>query len=168
MLYHFSSLIYYSTLTGFIFNNNSAVNYNLLSTVFSTIVIYLLFVFSNLAIASFLDGKGNLKQIMALTSYSMVPFLLSSLINVGLSNILAVDEGIFITIVSAVGILWSFLLLIMGSIQLHEYSFGKTIFTLLLTVVAMIIFMVLGVLLFTLIQQMLTFISSVYYELSLR
>ena len=153
---------------GFIFNSNRPINYSLASTLFGTLLIYVLFVVSNLAIASFLDGKGNIKQIAAMTSYSLIPFLSALLINIGLSNILALDEEIFMSIILTLGGLWSLILLVVGSAEVHEYSVGKTVLSLILTVLAMLIFVVLGVLLFSLVKELISFVKSVMYELSLR
>lgn len=153
---------------GFIFNSNRPINYSLASTLFGTLLIYVLFVVSNLAIASFLDGKGNIKQIAAMTSYSLIPFLSALLINIGLSNILALDEEIFMSIILTLGGLWSLILLVVGSVEVHEYSVGKTVLSLILTVLAMLIFVVLGVLLFSLVKELISFVKSVMYELSLR
>lgn len=154
--------------TGFIFNANKPVNYSLFSTFVGTLLIYILFVVSNLAIASFMDGKGTLKHILALTSYSMIPFLTVTLVNIGLSNILLLDEQVLMNILTIIGTLWSILLLIVGSIQIHEYSFGKTLLSLVLTAVGMLVMAVLGVLLFSLVQELLSFLRAVIYELSLR
>lgn len=154
--------------TGFIFNANKPINYSLFSTFVGTLLIYILFVVSNLAIASFMDGKGTLKHILALTSYSMIPFLTVTLINIGISNILLLDEQVLMSILTVIGTLWSLLLLIIGSIQIHEYSFGKTLLSLILTVVGMLVMSVLGILLFSLVQELLSFLKAVIYELSLR
>ncbi len=154
--------------TGFIFNANKPINYNLFATLLGTVLIYLLFIFSNLAISSFLDGKGNLKEIASLTSYSMIPFLFVTLLNIGLSNILLLDEKVFMNILLVVAVGWSLLLLIVGSMQIHEYSFGKTIVSLLLSILTMVVFAVLGLLFFSLFQELLDFIKAVFYEISLR
>ena len=154
--------------TGFIFNENKPVNYSLFSTLVGTLLIYILFVVSNLAIASFLDGKGTFRHILAMTSYSMIPFLTAVLINIGLSNILALDEKVFMSIILFIGALWSLMLIIVGSIQVHEYSFSKALISLLLTVVGMLILAVIGVLLFSLVQELFNFLKAVVYELSLR
>lgn len=155
-------------VTGFIFNLNRPINYNLFSTLFGTVILYFLFVFATLAISSFLEGKGNLKQTMALTSYSMTPMLFAMLVNVALSNILSIDEEVFMSILLAVGCVWSLLILIVGTVQVQEYSFGKTIVSFLLTIVAMFIFAVLGILIFSLSQEVINFFRSVFYELSIR
>ena len=72
------------------------------------------------------------------------------------------------SILTVIGTLWSLLLLIIGSIQIHEYSFGKTLLSLILTVVGMLVMSVLGILLFSLVQELLSFLKAVIYELSLR
>lgn len=154
--------------TGFIFNTNKPVDYDLIATIGGTILIFVLFIIGNLAIASFLDGKGKLKHIIAVTAYAMIPMLASMLINIVLSNMLSLDEQIFMGIISAVGYVWSGLVLIMGMITIHEYGFVKTLASLVLTVFAMIVFAVLVVLLLTLLGEAYTFIKTVIYEISLR
>ena len=103
-----------------------------------------------------------------MTSYSLIPFLSALLINIGLSNILALDEEIFMSIILTLGVLWSLILLVVGSVEVHEYSLGKTVLSLILTVLAMLIFVVLGILLFSLVKELISFVKSVMYELSLR
>ena len=74
----------------------------------------------------------------------------------------------FMSIMLVVGAVWSVILIIVGSVQIHEYTFGKTILTLFLTIVAMLIFAVLVLLLFTLVQELVSFFKTAIYELSLR
>jgi ABC-type Na+ efflux pump permease subunit len=50
----------------------------------------------------------------------------------------------------------------------HQFSFGKTLALILLTLVAMILVLFLLVLLLTLFQQVLIFIFTIYTELSYR
>lgn len=154
--------------TGFMFNSNKPVDYDLIATISGTIVLFVLFIIGNVAIATFLDGKGKLKHIVAVTAYAMIPMLVSMLINVGLSNVLSLDEEIFMGIISVVGYLWSALVLIIGMMTIHEYGFVKTLISLVLTVFAMVVFAVLVVLLFTLLGEAYTFIKTVIYEISLR
>lgn len=154
--------------TGFIFNSNKPVDYDLVATIGGTILIFVLFIIGNLAIASFLDGKGKLKHIIAVTAYAMIPMLVSMLVNIALSNMLSLDEQIFMSIISVVGYVWSGLVLIMGMITIHEYGFIKTLVSLVLTVFAMVVFAVLVVLLLTLLGEAYTFIETVIYEISLR
>ena len=154
--------------TGFIFNENKAINYNILSTLTMTVLIYVLFVVSNLAISTFMDGKGKFPYILSVTAYAMIPMLIASLVNVGLSNVLSLDEEVFMTIIMVVGYLWSGFVLLIGMIEIHEYSVTKTVLSLVFTVVAMIIFAVIGLLLIMLMQQITSFIGDIIYEAGLR
>jgi hypothetical protein len=59
-------------------------------------------------------------------------------------------------------------MLFMGILNIHQYGLGKTIGSLILTVVSMSVLMFVGLLFFDLIQQFISFIASIYEELSLR
>lgn len=153
---------------GFAFNPNKPVNYDLLSSLAVTVLLFALFVLATWAINTFLDGKGRLNEIIAVTAYSITPYLASILINVLLSNILTLQESAFLTIVSTIGLVWSGIVLIMGMYTVQEYSFTKTIVSLVLSVVGMIIITLVIMLFFSLMQQSISYLYSIYYELKLR
>lgn len=52
--------------------------------------------------------------------------------------------------------------------SIHQYSFGRTVLSLLLTLFGMAVIVFLIVLLYTLMQQTLSFFQSIYMEVSLR
>lgn len=154
--------------TGFAFNPNKAVNYDLLSSLAVTVLLFALFVFATWAINTFLDGKGKLDEIVAVTAYSLTPYLTSILINILLSNILTLQESAFLSIFTAIGLVWSGLVLIMGMYTVQEYSFTKTIVSLVLSVIGMIIITLVIMLFFSLMQQSISYLYSIFYELKLR
>lgn len=154
--------------TGFAFNPNKAVNYDLLSSLAVTVLLFALFVFATWAINTFLDGKGKLDEIVAVTAYSLTPYLASILINVLLSNILTLQESAFLSIFTAIGVVWSGLVLVMGMYAVQEYSFTKTIVSLVLSIVGMIIITLVIMLFFSLMQQSVSYLYSIFYELKLR
>ena len=67
-----------------------------------------------------------------------------------------------------VGAAWTVVLFISAMKAVHQFSFGKTLALILLTLVAMILVLFLLVLLLTLFQQVLIFIFTIYTELSYR
>ncbi len=154
--------------TGFAFNPNKAVNYDLLSSLAVTVLLFAIFVFATWAINTFLDGKGKLNEIVAVTAYSLTPYLASILINVLLSNILTLQESAFLSIFTAIGLVWSGFVLILGMYTVQEYSFTKTIISLVLSVIGMIIITLVVMLFFSLMQQSISYLYSIYYELKLR
>ncbi len=154
--------------TGFAFNTNKAVNYSLLSSLAVTVLLFVLFVVSTWAINTFLDGKGKLKEIIAVTAYSITPYLSAVFINVLLSNVLTIQESAFLSIVSTIGFVWSALVLLMGMYTIQEYSFTKTVVSVMLSVLGMIIITLVIMLFFSLMQQSVSFIYSIFYEVKLR
>ena len=50
----------------------------------------------------------------------------------------------------------------------HQYTFGKTILTAILIIVAMAVIVFLGLLFFNLISQLIGFVVELYWEISLR
>lgn len=154
--------------TGFSFNENRAMDYNVWINLMQTLGVFLLFVIANWAVSTLIDGKGTMSEIIATTSYALIPYIVSIYINLGLSNILCQTESVFIGMVSTIGLLWSALILICGMYSIHQYTFLKTLLALVLTVVGMLIIVFLLILFFGLLQQCWTFIVSFVKEAELR
>lgn len=154
--------------TGFIFNRNQAADYNTFMVILQTVGMFALFVIANWAVCTLFDGKGSLKEIISVTAYALLPFILTKFICVILSNILLENEGAFITVVGALGIIWSLIILILGLMTVHQYSFSKTLLFMAVTVFGMAVILFLIVLFFTLMQQTYSFVSSVIQEAMLK
>ena len=70
--------------------------------------------------------------------------------------------------IEIIGTGWTLILLFSAIKSVHQYSFGKTVFAIILTICAMLIMLVLLVLFMSLIQQIFIFASTIYTELSYR
>lgn len=154
--------------TGFPFNTNRPENYRLIYTVLQTVGIFLLFVIANYAICTLLEGKGRFKEIFCAVAYCLLPMLVCKAIAIVMSQFMAENEGTFIQIVVWVGILWTGVLLFMAMSTIHQYSFGKTVASILLTVFGMCVILFLIILFYSLISQLVTFLQSLVTEVSLR
>ena len=154
--------------TGFAFNNNRPIDYDFFANVISTIGLYVLFVIANWAVCTLLNGKGRMKEILCVVAYALTPILITTLINVILSNTLTLDEQSFISIINIVGLLWAGIVLLLGLYTIHQYSFGGTLGSTLLTILGMAIIALLVILFFTLLQQCYAFVLSIISELKLR
>lgn len=153
---------------GFCFNSNRASDFSLWSIIVRTAVIFLVFVVSNWCIATFMDGKGKFKDIFCVTAYSLTPYIAISLLYVLLSNVLAMPENVFLWIVTAIALIWSFSILLAGLITIHQYSFSKLLLSLLLTVIGMGICLFFMILIINMAQMVVGLVSSVMSELALR
>ncbi len=142
--------------------------FNIVPYFFRSFILFLTFVVANWAMCTLFDGEGSMKNIFIDTAYSLIPFVASGLIATVLSHIFVEDEYIFISAIEIIGTAWTVVLFLSGMKAVHQFSFGKTLALLLLTVVAMIAILFLLILLLTLFQQVLIFIFSIYTELSYR
>ncbi|MBQ1950590.1 MAG: YIP1 family protein [Clostridia bacterium] len=154
--------------TGFIFNDKRTQDFSLFITAAASIGLYFLFVIANWAICTLIEGKGTLPEIMTMTSYALLPYLVSSLLVTICSNFFCLDEGSFMTIITYIGLVWTGLILFVGLMTIHEYSAGKTVVCILLTVFGMAVILFLIILFYTLITQTVSFAISVVQEVSLR
>ena len=150
--------------TGYIFNMNRLVDYSLLIMLIKTIGIALLFVIANWAVCTLFNGNGNLKEIASVTTYSLVPLECALVINVLLSNFLAMSEGAIMNIILIVAIAWSALLLLCGLSCIHEYSMTQTVISVIASALGMAVIVFLLIMFFSLLQQTGSFIYSIILE----
>ena len=115
-----------------------------------------------------MDGKGRIKEIWFFTSIGLIPYIAGSLLEVILSCVLTVDEGVFLTWIGTVTVIYS-IFVVMASLKgLHSYSFGKIIASILMTLVLLFVLLFVGIILFSLFQQITSFFSTLWYEVLLR
>ncbi len=129
---------------------------------------YLLLCVSNWSITCLMNGEGRLKDIAISVGYGTVPMSFVLFLSTIVSQFIADDEQAFYGLLIAVGIAYGVLMILMGIMQSHNYTLGKTLLTLFLTVVAMLIIIFLLLLLSNLLGMVFNFFRSVYTELIFR
>ena len=155
--------------TGFSFNPNRASDFNILITLVQAFGVVIVWVLANWAVCTLakMEGKGRMKDIWCMTVYSLLPFIISLLVALILSNCLTLEEEAFLILVRQAGIWWSAALLLCGLSRIHQYSFPKTLLCVLLTVIGMAIIVFLLVMFFGLMQQLVSFAESIISEIRL-
>lgn len=153
--------------TGFSFNQNRPSDFNALITFLQAFGVICVWVVSNWAVCTLMEGKGRLIDIFGVSVYALIPFLVSILVGMALSNILTVQEAAFLTFVKQAGILWTAVLIIAGLGRIHEYSLKKTIFSIFLTIIGIAVIVFLLILFFGLMRQLYSFVQSIYSELQM-
>ena len=129
---------------------------------------FLLICVSNWSITCLLNGEGRLKDIAIAIGYSTVPISIVFIIATAFSYAVADNEQALYTLFLAVGIVYGLIIMLIGIMQVHNYTLGKTLLTLLLTFAAMLIIVFLILLLSNLIGLVVNFIRSVYTEIIFR
>ncbi|MBQ9894148.1 MAG: hypothetical protein IJM38_02015 [Ruminococcus sp.] len=155
-------------LFGFQFGVVHDKTFSIIPYLVQSVVIFAAWVIGNWAVCTLLDGEGTMKNICIYSAYSLIPYIAEVFITVLMSHILIQDEFVFIQAVRIIGVGWTVILLFSAIRSVHQYSFGKTVFAIVLTIAAMLIMLFLLVLFMSLVQQVWIFVSTIYTELTYR
>ncbi len=154
-----------TTMGGFAFTYFDPSSYNALLILAKTAGLVILWTVTNWAVCTLFSGKGKIKEIFTVISYSLIPSLLGSLIYIICSNILVPDEAAFLSVLTVICTGYTLILLTAGSIIVHDYGVMKFIGTTLLTLFgcAIVIFLLIAVA--VLLQQLGGFVGTIYTEI---
>jgi hypothetical protein len=121
--------------SGFIFNTTDIRNANAWYALAQTFGLVILFTLANWAVCTLMEGKGKLKDIYIVTCYSLIPMIIQAIGYDVLSNVLTLSEANILSILNYACLVFTLVYIVMGLINIHEYSFGKFIFTTVVTAV---------------------------------
>lgn len=152
----------------FVVNETDPRSVNSLTELAGVLVLFLLVCVGNWSITCLMDGEGRFKDIIIAVGYGITPAAVGYVLATLLSRVIADNEQAFYGLVIAIGIAYAVILVLMGIMQVHNYTLGKTLITLFLTFVAVLIIIFLALLLFNLVSQVITFFKSIYLELIFR
>lgn len=155
-------------MTGYILNMNIIKELNIFTEISMVVVPFLLWCISNWSITTLMDGEGSFQDIFITTAYALVPIIILNIPMLIISNIITIEEAPFYTLLDSFSIIWFVFILVIGIMTIHQFSFSKTLGTILIAVIGMLIIVCLAMLFFALIQQIVNFIWLVYNEVSLR
>ena len=155
-------------LAGFVVNYIDPRSVNLLFELLGVLAFYILLCASNWSITCLMNGEGRLKDIAIAIGYGTFPITVGLILATLVSGAIADDEQAFYTLIIAIGIAYGVIVMLVGIMQVHNYTLGKTLVTLSLTFVALIIIIFLILLLTNLLGMVFNFFRSVYTELIFR
>jgi len=120
---------------------------------------------ANWSVTSLTEGEGKFKEIVMSVCYAMTPIILFTIPAALLSNLMTQGEGAFYFLLINIGVIWFVLLAYVGMVTVHNFTAGKALATLFLTIIALLIIVFLIGLLVTLWQQLSGFVLSLYREI---
>ncbi len=152
----------------FVVNDVNPRAVNSVTELSGVLILYLMLCVGNWSVTCLTGGEGRFKDILIAVGYATVPLIVTYILATIVSQFVAENEEAFYSIIMGIGIAYGAIMLLVGIMQVHNFTIGKTLGTLLLTLIAMfiIIFLVLLVVNFT--MQVIVFIKSLYTELILR
>lgn len=154
--------------TAFLFNPNRLSEVNVLIDVFTVLLVFGLWCVANWCTTSLMDGKGRMKDIVIAMGYALFPVALIRLPMVLISHCITLQEGTFYHVFGFIAYAWAAALVFAGTMMTHEYGFGKTVFTCIITILGMGILMFIGLLFFNVISEMIAFVTTIYREIRFR
>lgn len=152
-------------LGGFLFTQYDPGTFNSLWVLVQSAGLIALWVVSNWLVCTLAGGKGKIKEIIIITCYSLMPMILGRVVWTILSNFMLPSEGSFLGILTTVAILYTFIMLVIGMLRIHDFTMTKFVGTSLLTVLMMAAIIFLIILIIMLLQQLGGFVMTVFIEL---
>lgn len=141
---------------------------NILNIALVRAALLILFVAANWAFSELMTGKATFKQICMFTSAALVPYIIAGFVRVLLSHFLVQNEAVFMSVVLAIGIICSFVVLMAGFSVFHEFELGKSVFSFIVTLIGIVLIVVLAFLFYNLTQNVIDFIKTVFSEMLFR
>lgn len=168
LVVYFLSVASQTLLGSFMFVSESVSSFNILLLLFRTVGLVILWTVSNWAVSCLMGGIGKMKEIFTVVCYGLIPMIIANFAYIILTHVFVPDEVAFLTTIMTAFTIYSAIMIVIGTIIIHDFSFGKFVATALLTVFAMAIVLFIIVLIVVLVQQFIAFGATVYNEMLFR
>ena len=109
-----------------------------------------------------------MKDIYMATCYALVPIAPFIFATTMLTHVIIWEERTMLNLVAQIMWIWVGALLFFGAMVVHDYSLGKNVLTVLGSVGGMMFIMFVAMLFSGLLMRMVTFVNSIYIEMSYR
>lgn len=152
----------------FIVNDVDPLDVDALTELAAVLLLFALFCVGNWSITCLMEGEGRLKDIAIAFGYGMIPMIVCFNLGTVVSQFVAQNEEAFYYMIIGVGIAYGLFMILIGIMQVHNYTLGKTLITIFLTFIAMFIIIFIVLLFVDLINQVYGFFFSIYQELIFR
>lgn len=160
--------VFDAVLTGFIFNGQNLEKISVPSIFLISIGGFFICYVANWAVSSLMFTEGKNRHIFLMLCYTLVPYTVCEMLFILGTNLVSKDMAAFLSAIRVVGFLWSGMILLLGEYYVHQLTFNKVLLNLALTVIGVIIILFLLLLGFSLVQQIYTFLFTIYNEIVFR
>lgn len=168
LLVFFLTNVFDQVLTGFIFNTYNPDKISVPSIFLITMGGFAICFVANWAVSSLMFTEGETHNIFIALCYTLVPYIICELIYIFATNFSNNELAAFLTAIRIIGFLWSGAILLVGMFYVHRLSFGMELLNLVLTVLGILAILFLILLGYSLVQQIYTFLYTIWNELVFR
>ena len=161
----FAAYLLYQTKKGFIYQMQDVQDMDMGFVVLGFWVLWGAFILCNYLVTSINDGNGTFRQIFMVPAYGLLPTVGALLMVTLISHALTYNESFLLTLCMVAGISWSVVLIFIGLMTIHEYSFKEMVVSLIMTVLFMLIIAIVCIILSMMWNSLRSFLTSVGKEL---
>lgn len=154
--------------TSFQFNAVNWQEVNIFMEFASVLLPLAIFCICNWGVTTLFNGKGTMKNIYMGTAYAITPYPLIQIPLIILSRLITFEEGTFYQVFSTISLAWSAGLIVAAMMMIHAYSLKKTLLFMVITVFAMMIFIFIFMLFFSMISDGFAYFISLAREIIFR
>ena len=159
--------IYKALGSAFIFNPYGIYNDFIVESL-TIIVPVVLGVISNWCLTTLFDGEGSMKDIYMVVCYSLIPIIPIVFFSTLATHILTYEEAMILQMVGTIMMVWVSMLIFFGVMVVHDYTLGKNVATVIGSFVGIAFIMFVTMLFSGLLLRIVSFINSIYTEVSYR
>ncbi len=152
----------------FVVNDIEPRTVNSLAELMGVLALYMVLCVGNWSVTCLMDGEGRFRDILTAIGYSLLPMIVTTVLATIISHALAENEEAFYSILMGIGTAYTVIMMLVGIMQIHNYTLGKTLVTLFLTLVAVLIIIFLALLVINFFVQVYSFLRNIYTELVFR
>jgi sugar lactone lactonase YvrE len=163
-LLFFAAYMAYTVSRGFLMQTTEVVDMDFMVIVGGFLGLYVLFVICNYLVTSIQDGEGNIIDIFKLVSYGVFPFTITLFAVTALSHVVTYNEVFLLDLTLMAGVAYTVSVLWVGFQEIHDYSFGATLKSLIITAAFMMIAIVVLFNLLILFDEVVAFFESIGRE----
>ena len=164
----FLSTLLWDFFSGYMYGYIDPSSYNAFFTFLGTSGVVLLYTVANWGVCSVQGGKGKMYEVYIAVSYSLIPLIIYRLFYLIISNVMTQDEAFFLGVFGIVAWIIAGFSLLVANMEIHEYDFFKVLKTTVMILLGMGLIIFLVFMVIVLIQQLFTFVETIYNELLLR
>lgn len=128
------------------------------------LTIFVLFIATNYLVTSIQDGEGSFGTIYKMTIYSMGPMILSIILVTVFSYFFSYNEEFLIKLIEFAAPIWSLIILVVGLVEIQNYTTGQAIKSILISLGFMLVIAVILLMVFIMGEQLFDFFEVIIRE----
>lgn len=168
MLLTFAAKMIAVLITGYAFQTREPHEISVFHEFIWLIVPWLTWCVSNWGVSTILDGEGKFKEIFVGSAFALAPYMLFIIPVTLLTLVLSLDEASTVNLLQKIVVVWVAWLFLLKVKILHDFEIRKVIFITLVSLIGIGIIWFVGILLFGISNQFVSFIVDLLKEMRLR